>query len=205
MPETPCSATCGVAPETPRKAVLLFGRMNPPTIGHIQAVAELRRVADENGAVPLLYLSRSHDKKASLKNKNPLSFDDKCALVNQFAGIPIRNEFNPEIRTPLDALFAHNGEFDEITLMGDGAIEDGPWTRYNHSFYHYWKLGTATSGYRDDSSDDLVTSASATRARSLAAAGDWEGFSRIVTVDTERAWVLVRAGLGVVHRESVAK
>ena len=50
-------------------AVLSFGRMNPPTIGHQKLMKKIVEVAQKENASPMLFLSHSQDKK-----KNPLSY-----------------------------------------------------------------------------------------------------------------------------------
>ena len=52
-----------------RTAVLSFGRMNPPTIGHQKLMKKLVEVSKNEDGVPMLFLSHSCDKK-----RNPLTY-----------------------------------------------------------------------------------------------------------------------------------
>ena len=51
-----------------RTAVVSWGRMNPPTVGHEKLANKVSTTAKANSAVPIIYLSHSQDAK-----KNPLS------------------------------------------------------------------------------------------------------------------------------------
>ena len=62
-------------------AVITFGRMNPPTVGHLSLVEKMLDIALENKAYPLIYLSHTYDPK-----KNPLSYDEKFDLVREAFG-----------------------------------------------------------------------------------------------------------------------
>lgn len=68
---------CGVQPR--EWGFTLFGRMNPPTRGHMAAVNTLVRDAQEAGATPVLFLSPSYDDRRGPKNKNPLA--DRKSVV----------------------------------------------------------------------------------------------------------------------------
>ena len=51
-------------------AVFTFGRMNPPTIGHLALTEKLVKVARQLRATPLIYLSHSQDSK---KIRSPMT------------------------------------------------------------------------------------------------------------------------------------
>ena len=57
------------------KAVVTFGRMNPPTVGHQKVVDKVKAEATKQGAKPYVYLSHSLDKK-----KNPLEYNTKLNI-----------------------------------------------------------------------------------------------------------------------------
>ena len=57
---------------TGKHAVLAFGRMNPPTVGHEKVVDKVHEVAKEHDASHHVVLSHSQDSK-----KNPLSAEQK--------------------------------------------------------------------------------------------------------------------------------
>ena len=44
-----------------RKVVFMVGRANPPTTGHIKIMLEVLRIAEEEDAIPRIYLTSSHN------------------------------------------------------------------------------------------------------------------------------------------------
>ncbi len=63
------------------KAIISFGRFNPPTKGHQKLVESLLEAAKQYNAEPFVYLSKSHD-----ENKNPLSYEYKFELCREAFG-----------------------------------------------------------------------------------------------------------------------
>ena len=62
-----------------KHAVLAFGRMNPPTVGHAKLVDKVKDVAKEVGGTHHVVISHSQDAK-----KNPLSAQDKVKHAKRF-------------------------------------------------------------------------------------------------------------------------
>ena len=62
-------------------AVVTFGRMNPPTVGHEKLVNAIIKKAISVKGTPLVYLSKTQDAK-----KNPLSYDDKIKFGQALFG-----------------------------------------------------------------------------------------------------------------------
>ena len=62
-----------------KHAVLAFGRMNPPTVGHAKLVDKVKEVAKEVGGSHHVVISHSQDEK-----KNPLSAQDKLKHAKRF-------------------------------------------------------------------------------------------------------------------------
>ena len=46
-----------------KKAVVAFGRLNPPTVGHEKLANKIKSVASKEKAKPFIYLSHSQDRK----------------------------------------------------------------------------------------------------------------------------------------------
>ena len=63
------------------KAVITFGRMNPPTVGHEKLVNKIVSTAIAEKGTPLVYLSKTQDAK-----KNPLTYDQKIKYAQTFFG-----------------------------------------------------------------------------------------------------------------------
>jgi hypothetical protein len=64
---------------TEKHAVMAFGRMNPPTIGHAKLVDKVKEVAADNNASHHVVLSHSQD-----SSKNPLSAKTKLKHAKRF-------------------------------------------------------------------------------------------------------------------------
>ena len=64
-----------------KTAVLTFGRMNPPTIGHEVLAQKVIKTARQSSGTPLIFLSHSSDPK-----KNPLSYEEKVRLAQAAFG-----------------------------------------------------------------------------------------------------------------------
>ena len=62
-----------------KHAVLAFGRMNPPTVGHAKLVDKVKEVAKEVGGKSFIVLSHTHDAA-----KNPLSPEQKVKHAQRF-------------------------------------------------------------------------------------------------------------------------
>ena len=60
--------------------VMTFGRMNPPTTGHLKLIHKVKEVADKNNAGHTVVVSHSQDSK-----KNPLSGESKVKHLKRYA------------------------------------------------------------------------------------------------------------------------
>ena len=63
-----------------KKAVLAFGRMNPPTSGHLKLIDKVRHTAEKQGASHHVVVSHSQDSK-----KNPLSSEQKVKHLKRYS------------------------------------------------------------------------------------------------------------------------
>lgn len=78
-------------------AVLAFGRMNPPSMGHYKMMEKMVKEAKKYKATAFLYLSHTQDKK-----KNPLDYDTKIDLVKKYAPKGLKVCKSP-VKTFIDA------------------------------------------------------------------------------------------------------
>ena len=60
--------------------VMTFGRMNPPTTGHLKLIHKVKEVADKNNASHTVVASHSQDSK-----KNPLSGEQKVKHLKRYS------------------------------------------------------------------------------------------------------------------------
>lgn len=186
-----------------KTAVIAFGRMNPPTIGHQKLVDTMASLA--TGEKAKLFLSHTQDKK-----KNPLSYEQKIKYAKE-AFEPKIDVVESEDKTIIDVLYnLYNQGYTDIIYVGGedriGGAEDisslimkynGQPTKDGRIVYDFNSIDFKSAGARNDDSDDLVEKASASLARQYAKEGDFEHFKEIVPVDAENLYRDVRAGLGL--------
>ncbi|MBQ3420558.1 MAG: hypothetical protein IJH34_02580 [Romboutsia sp.] len=195
-----------------KTAVLGFGRLNPPTIGHLKLVDAIKYAASTIGGEPMLYLSHSQDSK-----KNPLSYEDKVKWCKKAFGGIVKES---DARTIVDVLKeVYNNGYTNLVYVGGedriGGEEDitnvllkynGQPNKSGEVLYNFDSIDFVNAGNRNDSSDDLSERASASLARKLAQEDDLENFEQIVPLKGIEAAELyndVRAGLGI--KESLLK
>ena len=66
--------------EGKKPVVMAFGRMNPPTTGHLKMIDKVREVAAKQKAKHTVVVSHSQDSK-----KNPLSSDQKIKHLKRYS------------------------------------------------------------------------------------------------------------------------
>jgi hypothetical protein len=91
-------------------AVFAFGRMNPPTVGHSKLIQKVMSVAKKEGGIPMVYPSKTEDKK-----KNPLSFKMKVRVLKDVFGNIINTDTS--IKTPFDVLESLNGSYEKVIFI----------------------------------------------------------------------------------------
>ena len=94
-----------------KRAVFAFGRMNPPTIGHSKLLEKVVSVAKKEGGTPMVYPSKTEDKK-----KNPLSFKTKVKVMKDVFGNVINTDTS--IKTPFDVLDKlNNDKYEKVVFV----------------------------------------------------------------------------------------
>ncbi len=155
------------------KAVIIFGRCNPPTVGHEMLLKQMLLIAAKKKATPILFLSGSQDNK-----KNPLSFDEKSQLIKAaIRGLTIAPK---DVRTPYDALTHLIGKgHDDITiLVGADRVADfrGLAAKWKKTEGHDIPIAVQVVADPTVARDEV----SATAARTLAQLGKLDKFTRIL-------------------------
>jgi citrate lyase synthetase len=168
---------------TGSKAVFVFGRMNPPTLGHELLIAKAVEVGRAEQCDTFVILSKTQDAK-----KNPVPYNDKLAAIN--AALPRINFIDSEkIKTLFDAVqfLIDSGYTDLILVCGsDRAAEyDALFNKYINNADPEKRLAltsfkTAVAGANRDPDSDDASGISATKARNLAKTGDFEAFKKIL-------------------------
>jgi len=154
--------------EAPATAVMAFGRMNPPTIGH----AKLVDVVKSQGGDPFIFLSQSQKPKT-----DPLSFNDKLRYAKFF--FPEVTIGNPEVKTIIQALqkIESLGYQQLIYVAGSDRISsfEELINKYNGKDYNFKSIKVVSAGERDADAEG-AEGMSASKLKKLAAEGkleDW--------------------------------
>jgi hypothetical protein len=191
--------------EAPKKqAVLAFGRLNPPTIGHAKLVDAIKKQDGDH----YLFLSQTQKPKT-----DPLDFATKLKFAKQFfPGINIGHE---SVRTPVQALemLQGLGYTDVIFIAGSDRVAgfqklfdtyNGQPDKSGNVPFKFDSINVLSAGERDPDADD-VSGMSASKMRAAAAAGELETFAQGVP-DKKLAQTMydaVRKGMGVKDVEPV--
>ncbi len=186
--------------------VIAYGRLNPPTIGHLKMIYTMQKLAEQYNCEARLYLSHSIDKKK--ENKNPLDYESKLlwckkAFENGLQGHLV-DVVDSDAKTPIFLLheLMEEGYTDlvwvggEDRIGGDGDIA-ATITKYNGfpakveaMYYKFDSIVFESAGARDENSDDPATMASASFVRKCALEDDFETFKVMVPFTEKDAYAL---------------
>lgn len=177
-------------------AVLSFGRMNPPTIGHQKLMKKLIEVGRKEGGIPTLFLSHSQDKK-----KNPLSYQEKLKFVHSNAPSGIRVMDSPArtIYEAIDTLVAQ-GFVNVIVVCGSDRVEEFSKIEKYKEKMGFSSFKVVSSGERDADSDNLENSISASKMREYVKEEDFDNFAKGAGCSkslVEDMYAAVRRGMGL--------
>ena len=185
--------------EAPGKtAVLAFGRLNPPTIGHAKLVDAITAQDGDH----YLFLSQTQKPKT-----DPLDFATKIKLAKQF--FPGINIGHQAVRTPVQALeqLQSLGYTDIIFIAGSDRVDgfqklfdtyNGQPDKTGNVPFKFNSIKVISAGERDPDADG-AEGMSASKMRAAAAAGDLESFAQGAP-DKRLAKTMydaVRKGMGV--------
>lgn len=152
-------------------AVISFGRMNPPTIGHQKLVDKVKEVARSKGGRPMIFLSHTQDSK-----KNPLGYSDKIKFARAAFG---RDVVKPSsAKTIIDIANKLSREYDNLVMVvGDDRVRefDSLLNKYNGQDYSFETIEIVSAGTRDPDSSD-VAGMSASKMRDFVSSDDIESF-----------------------------
>lgn len=165
-----------------RRAVVAYGRMNPPTIGHLRLVERMNEVAQSlNIADQRLYLSQAYDGAKELPKgaqiKNPLPHFQKLKYVKDAFGhmVDVQDEVFSGVFECLELV---NKTVDEIWLVGDSDFISIDFEKYNGMNYSFKAIHKVLSGERVDAGvADSLEAVSATKVRELVKSGQYNKFT----------------------------
>lgn len=177
--------------EQRRTAVMAFGRMNPPTIGHAKLVDAIKAQPGD----PYIFLSQSQKPKT-----DPLAFQDKLRYAKFF--FPNVTIGNPEVKTIIQALqkVETMGYTDLIYVAGSDRVESFKEliNKYNGKDYTFKNIEVISAGERDPDADG-AEGMSASKMRQAAADDDFDSFKQGVPQQelASEMFKAVRQGMGL--------
>jgi hypothetical protein len=160
-----------------KTAVITFGRLNPPTVGHKKLVEKVKSIPGNH----YLFLSHTCD-----VDKNPLDYDTKVKFVESFFdGITVGHK---DVRTPIQALeyIQSLGYQNVIFVAGSDRVEsfkkvfeayNGKPDKTGHIPFTFKSISVVSAGERDPDADD-VSGMSASKLRESALANDFNTFKK---------------------------
>jgi len=159
--------------KTGQTLTLVFGRFNPPTVGHKKLLDGAASVAGDGDI--RIYPSRSNDPK-----KNPLEPGQKTELMKKMFPSHADNIINDDsVKTIFNALeLANNDGYSNIKIVvgSDRVAEfDNLAQKYNGELYDFEEIETISAGERDEDAED-VSGMSASKMRKAAAENDFATF-----------------------------
>jgi hypothetical protein len=172
-------------------AVMAFGRMNPPTIGHAKLVDALKSQPGD----PYLFLTHTQKPKT-----DPLDFETKIKFAKRF--FPDISIGSSNVRTIVQALqkIEDMGYKNVIYVAGSDRVEDFSkfLKKYNEVDPHFDSIRVVSAGERDPDAAG-AEGMSASRMRELAKAGDFKEFEKGVPVSSlaDKLYNAVRQAMGV--------
>jgi hypothetical protein len=205
----------------PKKtAVIAWGRMNPPTIGHQKVVDTVKATAQKVLGEPILFLTKTQDAK-----KNPLSFAEKIHFASEMFNIPINR--NTSVKTIIQALQLLQGEGyrNVVIVAGSDRVQQYQdlVDKYNNKPdksgevpFRFDAVKVVSSGERDPD-DEGVAGMSASKLRQLASEGNFEGFKQGIPGNetlAQQMYNRVRqamgineeaAGVGIITKQNTTK
>ena len=183
-----------------KTAVVTFGRMNPPTIGHQKLVDNVLRVAKQNGADPYVFISHSQNPK-----KDPLDYNTKVKIAQKAFGKVVQKG---KENNPFDVVYKmrDEGYTHVFFVAGSDRVP-----QYNAMFKKYSghpdpekdigvELQVVSAGDRDPDSDS-AEGMSASKMRAFAMENDYSHFmlgtpKKLREPDVKKMFMAVRKAMG---------
>lgn len=182
-----------------KSAAIVFGRMNPPTIGHLELLQYLYQLDTDDH---ILFLSHSRD-----ATKNPLSFEQKIAFAKKlFLPVMPRLKISEESHRTLIEVLQSLSEYDEVVVVvGADRVEafQALLDKYNGIPDKSGNILYSFSSIRVIDSGDRVEGVSASDQRKHAVANDFEAFQKGTPTDDEELakelFIATRRGMELIE------
>ena len=191
-------------------AVFAFGRFNPPTIGHQKLIDTVLQTAEKANGKAFLFLSHKQNNKT-----DPLTFAEKQAYIQQFyPKLAVGDATSNTIIKALQKIQAE-GRTRIIMVAGSDRVQEfekllnqynGKPDKQGNDLYKFDEIKVVNAGQRDPDQEG-VSGASASKARELAAKGQWHEFSKIAMggAESELVYNKLQDALGVTIDENNKK
>ena len=184
-------------------AVFVFGRFNPPTIGHGKLLNALTATAQREGGKALVFTSSTQDAKKNPLTKNQIFKYMKKAFPKEKKHFQTRSM----AKTALEVAVELHGKYDKLVMVvGSDRVADfsSLLNTYNgmkskHGFYEYKEIDIVSAGERDPDAEG-ATGMSASKMRAAAVQSDFDSFKSglpdiMKDKDAKKMFNDVRAGL----------
>jgi predicted kinase len=195
--------------------VMTFGRMNPPTSGHLKLINKVKEIAKKHNVTSSVVISHSQDSK-----KNPLSAEQKVKHLKRYMAEPISEAVSSnktkivaatkEKPTILHhAAAAHSSGVTHLhVVVGSDRVKEmhDLLHRYNgvpgkHGHYNFKKIHVHSAGQRDPDAEG-TEGMSGTKMREHARSGNFKEFRKGVpghVSDTHAKELMhdTRKGMGI--------
>ena len=163
--------------------VMTFGRMNPPTTGHLKLIDKVREVAKKHDAEHSVVVSHSQDAK-----KNPLSGPQKVKHLKRYSTdthFETSNKEHPSIFHHAEKLHKQGVTHLHVVAGSDRVKEykhnlekyNGKPNKEGHIPYHFKKITVHSAGHRDPDAEGSE-GMSGTKMREHAKSGNFHEFRK---------------------------
>ena len=183
-----------------KTAVVTFGRMNPPSIGHVKLAKKIGAEARKHKAEPFIFLSPTQNAK-----KDPLGPDRKVVYVEKTIGQNINIDIKPTVFEALSDLYSNGFKKLVFVVGSDRLAKFSKWiSEYNgkekrHGFYDFIDIDFVSSGDRDPDAEG-VAGMSASKLREFAVSGDFDSFkqgTKLSVKDTKSMYNEIRKAMKI--------
>ena len=160
-------------------AVIVFGRFNPPTIGHEKLINAVIAINQRESGTALIYGSHTQDSRT-----NPLTHKQKFKwLIKMFPRMKKSLQSNATEKNVFEVAVDLNGKYDKLIMVaGSDRVDEftSLLNSYNgmkskHGFYEFKEIEVISAGERDPDAD-IASGMSASKMRKAATQGDFEAF-----------------------------
>ena len=162
-----------------KTAIATFGRMNPPSIGHVKLAKKILSEARKHKAEPYICLSPTQNAK-----KDPLGPERKLYYVEKTIGPHIHIDVKPTVFEALSDLYSKGFKKLVFVVGSDRLSKFSKWiSQYNgvegkaHGFYDFTDIDFVSSGDRDPDAEGAA-GMSASKLREFAVSGDIDSFKK---------------------------